>query len=327
MKRKGEYQKILFCILAVYALFVGIMNQQFFQLQTLFDLSKMTSTTLIVAVGLLVVMVSGGIDVSFMAIALFGSYTTIYIMIQNQIDSLAFAFAMSMCIGIGLGIVNAVLINWLKLPPFIITLGTQNLFHGVMTTFISDQSFGSGVLPSCLHEFGQGYLFKVGRIGLTLSIIPVILVCLITYYMMNYTMIGRGIVALGNSEESANRIGFQTNKLRWFIYGYSGALAGLMGIMYVAQINALYPNKLVGTELIVIAAVVIGGTHITGGKGTITGVILGVVLIALLNSTLILIGLSSSWNDLFVGVVLIIAVAISSYREKRKNKKQLIFVD
>ena len=104
-------------------------------------IAKTSSTTMIVAMGLLVVMISGGIDVSFMAIALFGSYTSLYIMIQTGISSLVFAFIVSMLIGVVLGLINAVLINWLKLPPFIITLGTQNLFHGIMTTFISDKSF------------------------------------------------------------------------------------------------------------------------------------------------------------------------------------------
>jgi len=284
-----------------------------------------------VAMGLLVVMISGGIDVSFMAIALFGSYTSLYIMIQTGINNLAFAFAVSMAIGVVLGLVNAVLISWLKLPPFIITLGTQNLFHGIMTTFISDKSFGSGVLPECLHKFGQGTLFKVatanGSTGLTVSLIPVLIAGLATYFILRKTMIGRGIVAIGNDEESARRAGFNPFKIRLFVYAYSGALAGMMGIVYAAQVNALYPNKMVGDELMVVAAVVIGGTKITGGQGKIFGAVLGVLITYLLNSTLIMIGLSSSWNNLFVGAILVIAVAITSYQERVKNRKHLIFTE
>lgn len=286
---------------------------------------------MIVAMGLLVVMISGGIDVSFMAIALFGSYTSLYIMIQTGINNLAFAFAVSMAIGVVLGLVNAVLISWLKLPPFIITLGTQNLFHGIMTTFISDKSFGSGVLPECLHKFGQGTLFKVatanGSTGLTVSLIPVLIAGLATYFILRKTMIGRGIVAIGNDEESARRAGFNPFKIRLFVYAYSGALAGMMGIVYAAQVNALYPNKMVGDELMVVAAVVIGGTKITGGQGKIFGAVLGVLITYLLNSTLIMIGLSSSWNNLFVGAILVVAVAITSYQERVKNRKHLIFTE
>lgn len=330
-KKIDPFQRMLLIIIVVYSVFVTIKNPGFFQIQTVFDIVKTSSTTMIVAMGLLVVMISGGIDVSFMAIALFGSYTSLYIMIQTGINNLAFAFAVSMAIGIVLGLVNAVLISWLKLPPFIITLGTQNLFHGIMTTFISDKSFGSGVLPECLHKFGQGTLFKVatanGSTGLTVSLIPVLIAGLATYFILRKTMIGRGIVAIGNDEESARRAGFNPFKIRLFVYAYSGALAGMMGIVYAAQVNALYPNKMVGDELMVVAAVVIGGTKITGGQGKIFGAVLGVLITYLLNSTLIMIGLSSSWNNLFVGAILVVAVAITSYQERVKNRKHLIFTE
>ena len=330
-KKIDPFQRMLLIIIVVYSVFVTIKNPGFFQIQTVFDIIKTSSTTMIVAMGLLVVMISGVIDVSFMAIALFGSYTSLYIMIQTGINNLAFAFAVSMAIGVVLGLVNAVLISWLKLPPFIITLGTQNLFHGIMTTFISDKSFGSGVLPECLHKFGQGTLFKVatanGSTGLTVSLIPVLIAGLATYFILRKTMIGRGIVAIGNDEESARRAGFNPFKIRLFVYAYSGALAGMMGIVYAAQVNALYPNKMVGDELMVVAAVVIGGTKITGGQGKIFGAVLGVLITYLLNSTLIMIGLSSSWNNLFVGAILVIAVAITSYQERVKNRKHLIFTE
>ena len=330
-KKIDPFQRMLLIIIVVYSVFVTIKNPGFFQIQTVFDIIKTSSTTMIVAMGLLVVMISGGIDVSFMAIALFGSYTSLYIMIQTGINNLAFAFAVSMAIGVVLGLVNAVLISWLKFPPFIITLGTQNLFHGIMTTFISDKSFGSGVLPECLHKFGQGTLFKVatanGSTGLTVSLIPVLIAGLATYFILRKTMIGRGIVAIGNDEESARRAGFNPFKIRLFVYAYSGALAGMMGIVYAAQVNALYPNKMVGDELMVVAAVVIGGTKITGGQGKIFGAVLGVLITYLLNSTLIMIGLSSSWNNLFVGAILVVAVAITSYQERVKNRKHLIFTE
>lgn len=331
MKKIDSFQRMLLLIIIIYSVFVGIKNPGFLQIQTVFDIAKTSSTTMIVAMGLLVVMISGGIDVSFMAIALFGSYTSLYIMIQTGISSLAFAFIVSMLIGVVLGLVNAVLINWLKLPPFIITLGTQNLFHGIMTTFISDKSFGSGVLPECMHSFGQGTIFKIatanGSTGLTVSIIPVLLAGLVTYFILRKTMIGRGIVAIGNDEESARRAGFNQFRIRLFVYAYSGALAGMMGIVYAAQVNALYPNKMVGDELTVVAAVVIGGTKITGGQGKIFGAVLGVLITYLLNSTLIMIGLSSSWNNLFVGAILVIAVALTSYQERVKNRKHLIFTE
>jgi len=100
-----------------------------------------------------------------------------------------------------------------------------------------------------------------------------------------------------------------------------------MGVVYIAQVNAAYPNKLVGDELMVIAGAVIGGTKATGGQGKILGVILGTVVIYLLNSTLIFLGLSSSWNDLFVGALLVASVAVTSYQNRIRNNRNLIFTE
>jgi len=322
---------ILILIIVLYCIIVAVVNPAFWGFETLFDIIRSSSTAIIVALGLLVVMLSGGIDVSFMSIALFGSYTAAYMMITYKIDSLPFAFVVATLIGIILGMINALLVNWLKLPAFIITLGTQNFFHGVMTTFISDKTYGAGVIPESLSRFGSSTIFKVntemGVMGLTTSAIPVFLLICLTWFILYRTSIGRGVVALGNSEESAIRSGFDPLKIRLFAYGYIGALAGIMGVIYIAQVNAVYPNKLVGDELMIIAGAVIGGTKITGGSGKILGVVLGILIIYLLNNTLIFLGLSSSWNKLFIGTLLVISVAVTSFQARVKNRKNLIFTE
>ncbi len=333
MRRKivNGSEGILLAIIAIYCAVVAVVNPAFLSAETLFDTIRSSSSTLIVAMGLLVVMLSGGIDVSFMATALFGSYVSAHIMILNGIDNLWFAFALSGAMGLVLGMVNALLVHWTKLPAFIITLGTQNFYHGAMTTFISAKTYGAGVIPKSLSAFGSGTLFKVstntGVMGLTVSVIPVAIVVALTWFIINRTMIGRGVLALGNSEESAVRAGFSPLKIRLFAYGYIGLLAGIMGIVYISQVNAVYPNKLVGGELMIIAGAVIGGTKATGGQGKVLGVLLGSSVIYLLNSTLIFLGLSSSWNDLFIGTLLVVSVAITSYQARVKNRRNLIFVD
>lgn len=333
MRRKpvNGTEAILMAIIALYSAVVAVVNPAFLSFETVFDIIRSSSSTMIVAMGLLVVMLSGGIDVSFMSVALFGGYVSTYLMIRSGIDNLAFALSVSVAMGTVLGLINALLINWLKLPPFIITLGTQNVFHGVMTTFISNKTFGAGVLPTSLSRFGSSTLFqlntRMGVMGLTTAIIPVILVVALTWFLIDRTMIGRGVIALGNSEESAIRAGFRPLTIRLFTYAYIGALAGLMGVVYISQVNAAYPNKLVGDELMVIAGAVIGGTKATGGQGKILGVILGTVVIYLLNSTLIFLGLSSSWNDLFVGTLLVASVAVTSYQNRIRNSRNLIFTE
>ena len=320
---------VLIGIIVAYSVFVGIMNPAFLNIDSLFDITRSSSSVMIVSMGLLVIMLSGGIDVSFMAIALFGSYTATKILIDAGSASIPMAFAISMGIGLSLGIVNALLISWLKLPPFIITLGTQNLFHGIMATFIGARTYGGGVLPSSYANFGASTFFKIktssGLVGLSTSFAFVAIAVALTWFLIYKTMIGRGIVALGNSEESAVRVGFKPLILRLFAYGYTGILAGYAGVIYVCQVNAVYPDKLVGDELMVIAAAVIGGTSVNGGKGKILGVILGVIVIYLLKQTLIFLGLSSSWNNLFIGVILTFSIALNSYQLLLKNRQRLLF--
>jgi simple sugar transport system permease protein len=319
----------LLIIIVVYSMFVGLINPGFFNIDTQFDIIRSSSVVMILSMGLLVIMLSGGIDISFMAVALFGSYTATKILISLGLTSIPLAFLISMVIGLLLGIINALLVSWLRLPPFIITLGTQNLFHGVMATFIGSKTYGGGRLPLSYSAFGSSKIFTlqtdVGNVGLSTSVLFVIGAIVFTYILIYKTKTGRGIVALGNSEEATKRIGYNTIKLRMVAYGYMGILAGMAGVIYVCQVNAVYPDKMVGDELMVIAGAVIGGVSISGGKGKILGVILGIFIIYLLNSTLIFIGLTSSWNKLFVGTILIISVAITSYQELKKNRKQMIF--
>ena len=153
-------EKILIAIILLYSIFVTIVNPSFLSLMTLFDIIRSASCTMVVAMGLLVVMLSGGIDVSFMSVALFGGYVSTLLMMQTGINNIAFPFIVSTLIGIALGLCNALLVHWLRLPAFIITLGTQNLFHGIMTTFISDSTIGSGILPSSLGRFGSAAILQ-----------------------------------------------------------------------------------------------------------------------------------------------------------------------
>jgi simple sugar transport system permease protein len=152
-----------------------------------------------------------------------------------------------------------------------------------------------------------------------------VVILAVTWFILYRTILGRSIFAIGNSEESALRAGINILKTKLFVYTYMGLLSGIMGIVYFSEIDLINPVSLVGSELMVIAAVVIGGIRLTGGEGTILGAILGVGIIQIFKSTLVFLGLSTSWNDLFIGIILIASVSIISYQERKNNRKQLIF--
>ena len=329
-KKNQKTEIFILGLIIVYCIVVSISNSAFLSFETLFDLIRASSGTLILAMAVLVVLISGGIDVSFTAIAIFGGYTATKILIGTGINSLLLAFVISCSIGIILGIINALVIHYFKLPTLIATLGTSSVFYGIMTTFIGTKNIGATAMPEVLTKFGATKLFEITTkenftVGLSVFIIPVILIIVLTWFCFYRTILGKGIFALGNSEEATIRAGFSPLLIRLFVYSYVGFLSGIMGIIYVAQINACNPISLVGSELMVIAATVVGGAKLTGGQGTIFGTILGVLLVNLLNSTLVFLGLSSSWNNFFVGIIFVISVVITSYQERIKNRRNLTF--
>jgi simple sugar transport system permease protein len=319
-RKLRQMEKYLMCILILYIVIVSTASKNFLTVNTLFDLLKTSSGTLILASGVLMVLISGGIDVSFTAIAVVSGYSSILLMMNLGVDNILFALLVAALIGCFLGVINALIIHFFKLSTFIVTLGTSNVFYGFMTTFIGTSSISVADKPSSLFKFGSARLM-----GLPLFFIIAIVVLSITWFILYKTTLGRNIFAIGNSEESAMRVGINILKTKLFIYSYMGLLSGIMGIVYFSEIDLINPISLVGTELMVIAAVVIGGIRLTGGEGTILGAILGVSIIQIFRSTLVFLGLSTSWNDLFIGIILIASVSIISYQERKANKKHLIF--
>lgn len=332
LKKIDKTQRFLLIIIVVYCIIVASRNSAFLSVATLFNLVRSSAGTTILAMGVLMVMISGGIDVSFPAIAIFGGYGSLRMCMALGIKSLIVAFLISIAIGIILGIGNALLINLLKLEPFIITLATASVYFGLMTIMIGTKNVGASDLPEQFRAFSSAKLITTtnqygGTIGLSAFFIPVVLCVVMTWFILRRTLIGKGIFAMGCNNEAARRAGFNVNLLRIFIYGYAGLLGGVMGIVYIAGTNSVNPISLVGTEMSVIACVVIGGASPSGGYGTIFGTLLGVILYYLFNQTLVYLGLSASWQDFFMGIVLLFSIMTTSYQRRVRNRKNFIYTE
>ena len=316
-----------------YCVFVTIMSPSFFQLSTLFEFVGTTSSYfLILALGAFVVLLSGGIDVSFASIAVFGAYASVRFLMATNIQSILVAFLVAISVGLALGAVNALVIHFFKLPTLIATLATQSIYVGLLATLIGTESINTTVYPAVLKEFGAANLIEIARengtkYGLRTFVIITIVCVVLTWFLLNRTMIGRSVYALGNSEEAANRVGFSLLKTRLFTYMYSGALATIGGVILFAQVAWLTPisNELLGSELMIIAAVIIGGAKLTGGEGTVFGTILGVILVKLFDTTLTHIGLSTSWKNFFTGFVLLVIITWTSVQRNARRKRMLIY--
>jgi simple sugar transport system permease protein len=320
----------LLVIIVVFSAIITSINPSFLAMENLFDLIKSSAGMAILAMGVFIVLLSGGIDVSFTAIAIAGQYIAVNLLVALGVNNIILAFVISCCVGIILGAVNAFLISQFKLPTLITTLGTLSAFHGALLTFVGTKAFNPGQLPNCFQEFGLTNILTLVRpdgtqYGLSIYLLFVFAVVLMVWIILRFTLVGRGIYALGGNREAAQRSGFNIVGIQFFIYCFVGFLAGIMGILHVSTVNYSNPNYIVGNELAVIAAVVIGGARITGGSGTILGTILGIALINILKQNLILIGLSSYWEQFFIGLVITLAISITYYRIKIRSRKLLIF--
>ena len=332
LKKIDRTQRFLIVIITLYCIIVATRNHAFLSVSTLFSLIRSSAGTTILSMGVLMIMISGGIDVSFPAIAIFGGYTTLRICMAQGITNMALTFIISIAIGILLGFGNAILVNLLKLEPFIITLSTASVYFGLMTILVGTKNVGASDLPPQFRTLSTLKLITTtnqygGTIGLSVFIIPVAICVILTWFILRKTLIGKGIFAMGCNNEAARRAGFNVDRLRLFIYGYAGFLAGVMGIIYIAGTNSVNPVSLVGTEMSVIACVVIGGAASTGGYGTIFGTLLGVILYYLFNQTLVYLGLSASWQDFFMGIVLLISLISTSWQRRVQNRRNFIYTE
>ncbi|MBK8049659.1 MAG: ABC transporter permease [Anaerolineales bacterium] len=317
-------ETILFVTIVVLTAVISIINPVFFTIGSLFDLLRSSIVLGIFAMGVLLVIISGGIDVSFAAIAVFASYSTVRILgIVMPEAPLWIAFAVSAVIGLGLGMINAFFISKFKLPPLIVTLGTLSMFRGFLLFAIGNKIIRD--IPPSMPAFARTWLVEVGMEAGVSRLHPAVLitaaVAIFVWLILDFTMLGRGIYALGGSRESAERAGFNISRIQYFIYGTVGVFAGIAGLIYASLNRQANPQELVGTELNVIAAVVLGGASLTGGRGTVIGTILGVALVVLMNNSLVLVGIPSTWQRVAVGVIILIGTGLPALQAKRKSRQ------
>lgn len=299
-------------------------DPRFLSATTLADLARASIVLGILAVGAMLVLVSGGIDVSFTAIAVFAMYATTVLTLGTVPDlPWPAIFLISIAIGAALGAVNGLFIAGFGLPTLIVTLGTLSVFRGALLTFVGSERISS--LPPEMRGFSRAMIARGTTEAGSFYAVPLafgalVLVVALTWFILNRTLLGRSIYAIGGSVESARRIGIDVRRTQFFVYVYVGALAGLAGIIHGALGRMSDPFSLVGLELSVIAAVVLGGARLTGGHGTVTGTLLGVALIVLVQNSLIVVGVPSTWQSVVIGFLILLGTGLPAWQAKRARE-------
>lgn len=320
IRRRPE--SITFFLLVAICVAVAFANPAFLQPATLIDIGRASVVMGLFALGVFIILAAGGIDVSFTAIAAFTMYS-LTVLVQSYLPGIPIAVILIMAIvgGALLGVINGLLVHHLNVPSLIVTIGTQYLFRGFLLSFIGTVWIMS--LPPQMGAFGRMPLFQfesangaVVTLPFYFLVLPIAAVA--TWWILNRTLMGRAIFAVGGNAQIASRLGYNLKTIHIFLFGYAGALAGLAGIIHVCANRQANPFDLVGTEINVIAAVVLGGARITGGTGTVLGTILGVLLIVVINSVLVMVGIPSTWQRLVVGSFILLAAAFFVTRQRKK---------
>jgi simple sugar transport system permease protein len=314
-------ETLVAAVIAVFCVIATLSDPRFFTITTVSDLLRASIVIGILAVGAMLVLVSGGIDVSFTAIAVFAMYSsTVLFLTIWPAAPWPLIFVMSIAMGALLGAFNGFFIAFLGLPTLIVTLGTLSIFRGFLLTFIGSQRISD--LPPAMRDFSRGVLARgTTEAGNFYSIpwaaLALLVVIVLTWFILKKTMLGRSIYAVGGSVESARRIGIDVKWTQFFVYVYVGGLAGLAGIIHGSVGRMADPFSLVGLELSVIAAVVLGGARLIGGYGTLTGTMLGVALIVIVQNSLIVVGIPTTWQSVTIGLLILLGTGLPAYRAKR----------
>lgn len=319
----GQHEFWLGVLVVALAVGLTIRTDEFFTLGNLTDVATSYAILGILACGLFVVLISGGIDISFPAMTAIAQYAMASWVIAHG-GNFVLALALAMAVGLLLGLINGFLVYWLRVPAIIITIATLNLFYGLLvyatkgTWLYGFPDWFMNGISWFTFTGADGYDY-----GLTLPLNCLGATIIFTAVLMNYTRLGRQIYAMGGNRDAASRLGLNLLKLHFYVYGYMGILAGVAAVVQAQITQSVAPNSLFGYELTVLAAVVLGGTSMSGGRGTLIGTLLGVILLAFLQNGLTLLGVSSYWHTVFSGAIILVSISATAWHEKRKLAREL----
>ncbi|MDT3994775.1 ribose ABC transporter permease [Mammaliicoccus sp. H-M34] len=282
---------------------ISIMNSAFLDLSNLLNLLRQVSINGLIAFGMTFVILTGGIDLSVGSIlALSSAFTAI--LITSGLDPIV-ALIVGVLGGFLLGVFNGILVTFGSMAPFIATLATMTIFRG-LTLVVTDGNPITNLGDSYMFQlFGKGYFF-----GIPVPAVTMIIVFIVLAIILQKTTFGRHTYAIGGNEVASKISGIKVNRVKILIYGISGLMSALAGAILTSRLNSAQPTAGTSYELDAIAAVVLGGTSLTGGKGRIVGTLIGVLIIGVLNNGLNLLGVSSFYQQVVKGIVILIAVLI-----------------
>ena len=296
--------------LILFSVVISFLNPQFLTFSNILNVFRQTSINSIIAAGMTFVILTGGIDLSVGSVLAFSGAICASLIVAGA--STFIAVTLALIVGIIVGGMTGVIISKGKVQPFIATLVTMTVLRGATLVFTDGKpiTLGSQVGVELFSKLGNGYIA-----GIPIPIYIMFIVFALSYYILTQTRLGRYVYALGGNEVTAKLSGISVEKIKVIVYALSGLLAALAGIILTSRLSSAQPNAGMGYELDAIAAVVLGGTSLAGGMGSVLGTITGALIIGILNNALNILNVSSYYQMMVKGMVILAAVLVD-----RKNK-------
>ncbi|BAO91064.1 MULTISPECIES: ABC transporter permease [Caballeronia] len=308
----GSIEALLILVIVAMMIGLSVSTSTFLTLSNLFDLLNQSSVNIIFAVGLLVVLIAGGIDISFAVGASVVQYLTALTVIRLGGGNWALGFIVAACFGFLLGAINATIIYRFRIVSIVVTIATFNVFFGGLMFLTGGVS---------IYDLPDWWVTRVsivhfdtasGAANLALPVAVMIAMVAATWFLLRRTTTGRQLYAMGDNPEAARRVGVNIGAMHYIAFGWLGMMAGIAGLMQAHYVQEVVPNALYGRELDVLAAVVLGGARLGGGRGTILGAILGILLTAITANGLNLLGISPYAFKMIIGAIILVAITLSS---------------
>lgn len=287
---------------------ISLMNPNFLTTNNLLNLLLQVTANGFIAFGMTFVILTGGIDLSVGSVLALSSAITAGLISQGV--PVPIALVLAILLGGILGMLNGLLISYGKLAPFIVTLASMTIFRGITLVYTNGNPITGGLGDSYLFQFlGQGYI-----VGIPFPVILMFLIFSLLYVLLHKTAFGKSVYALGGNEKAAYISGVKINKVKIIIYTISGMMAAISGLIITSRLSSAQPTAGASYEMDAIAAVVLGGTSLSGGKGRILSTLIGALIIGVLNNGLNIIGVSAFWQQVVKGVVILIAVLLDRFK-------------
>ncbi|CAH0125418.1 ABC transporter permease [Peribacillus sp. YIM B13472] len=292
-------------LLALVLLFIVItvLNPSFMEPNNILNLLRQTSINALIAFGMTFIILTGGIDLSVGSILALSSALMAGMMVSGLDPILA--ILVGILLGAIMGVINGILVSKGKMAPFIVTLATMTIFRG-LTLVYTDGKPITGIGDSVMFQMlGRGYF-----LGVPVPAVVMVIAFLILWFLLHKTSFGRKTYAIGGNERASRISGIKVDRVKVAIYGLAGTMAAIAGAILTSRLNSAQPTAGQSYEMDAIAAVVLGGTSLSGGKGRLFGTLVGVLIIGTLNNGMNLLGVSSFYQQVVKGAVILIAVLL-----------------